>query len=184
MPSLKVIDVSCNHCGATLQVDEKTRFVTCSYCHSRLAIEHSNSAIFTQVLERIEESTGHMAGNLELLRLQNELEQLDREWMMARESLMVAGRDGQRSEPSVMAGIVTIFFGIVGGGLWTVFASRAGAPSFFAMFGFLFIGLCVFAGINIMGKAGQFDTRRQTYEVRRQSLIREIADEKRRHAAG
>jgi predicted phage tail protein len=181
MPDLKIIDVNCNHCGATLQVDEKTRFVTCTYCHSRLAIQRSESAVFTEVLDKIEQNTGQMAENLELIRLQNELEQIDREWMMSRENLMVQGRNGSRSVPSVAGGIFTIIFGVVAGGIWMTFAYTAvHAPPLFCMFGLVFMGAAVFGGVNMVSKAGRLDVERRDYETRRQSLLAEIDSEKRR----
>ncbi len=175
MSSLKIIDVNCNHCGATLKVDEKTRFVTCNYCHSRLAIQRSDSAVFTEVLEKIEQNTGHMAENLELIRLQNELEQIDREWMMSRENLMVSGQNGSRSEPSSAGGVFMIIFGLVAGGGWMTFAFTAvHAPPLFCMFGLVFMGAAVFGGISMLGKAGRLDDTRRQYEDRRQILLNKI----------
>lgn len=173
--SLKIVDVSCNHCGATLQVDEKTRFVTCSYCHSRLAIQRSDSAVFTEVLEKIEENTGHMAENLEVIKLQNELEQVDREWMMSRENLMVSGENGSRSEPTSAGGVIMILFGVIGGGAWTIFAvSAVHAPAIFPLFGLVFIAAMVFGGISMIGKSGRLDAVRRQHEMRRGDLIRRI----------
>lgn len=195
MPPLQTIAVNCNHCGATLQVDEKTRFVTCNYCHSRLAIQRSDSTVFTEVLEKIQEQTGHMAENLELIKLQNELEQIDREWMMSREeNLVVNSKNGSRSEPSAVGGIILILFGLAAGGAWIYFTSSVmhdpfGRPTFPApvsfiipMFGFVFICATIFGGINMINKAGRLDEARRTHEMRRRSLIGRIETEKRRHA--
>ena len=66
----KILGVNCNHCGATLEVDAQTRFVTCGYCHSRLAIQRTGSSVFTEVLEKFEHETGQIAGNLALAVLQ------------------------------------------------------------------------------------------------------------------
>ncbi|HWB61453.1 MAG TPA: hypothetical protein VG733_18370 [Chthoniobacteraceae bacterium] len=199
MQPLQIIDVSCNHCGATLKVDEKTRFVTCSYCHSRLAIQRSDSAVFTEALEKIEEHTGGMAENLKLIQLQNELEQLDREWMMSRESLMVSGEHGSRYEPSAIAGVVLILFGLFGGGIWIYFTtsfmrqssfpqgfppgfpghSSFGMPSIFPFFGVAFIIFGILGGMSVINKAGRLGDSRRSYEMRRSSLVGRINDEKR-----
>ena len=37
----KLLNLSCNHCGAPLQVPEETKYLTCTYCSSRLQVEHS-----------------------------------------------------------------------------------------------------------------------------------------------
>jgi DNA-directed RNA polymerase subunit RPC12/RpoP len=183
--SLQTISVNCNHCGATLQVDENTRFVTCNYCHSRLAIQRSDSAVFTEVLEKIEEHTGELAEDVKLIRLQNEIEQLDREWMMTREKFMLSGQNGQKSDPSIAGGVAMIIVGVVAGVLWISFnsfaISQAGAPPFmpfFMLFGVLVAGMFVFGGIRSISKTGELDTARKDYEIRRADLISRIDAEK------
>ena len=180
MDSTNILSVNCNHCGATLEVDEKTRFLTCTYCHSRLAVQRTASAVFTEVLEKLEAQTGQIAGNLKVIEMQNELNQLDREWTMSRESLMVSGRNGARSEPSIAGGLITMIVAVVGGGAWTLFAATMGAPAFFPLFGLLFIGIGVAVGLSSITKAGQLDTARSDYETRRQQLLNAIEAEKSR----
>jgi DNA-directed RNA polymerase subunit RPC12/RpoP/F0F1-type ATP synthase assembly protein I len=180
MDSPKIVSVNCNHCGAALEVDEKTRFVTCKYCNSRLAVQRTDSAVFTEVLEKIEEQTGQIAGNLKVIELQNELNQLDREWAMSRDSLMMSGRNGSRSEPSAAGGVVAIVVGVLFGGFWMVGAMKDGAPWFMSLFGIFFIGGCVVTGIMSIAKAGQLDTTRSDYESRRRQLMDAIEAEKHR----
>jgi hypothetical protein len=132
------------------------------------------------VLEKIEEQTGQIAGNLKLIEMQNELSQLDREWAMSRENLMVSGRNGARSEPSIAGGVVTMIIGVVGGGAWTLFAASHGAPGIFPLFGLVFIVFGVAAGLMSISKAGELDTTRNDYESRRQQLISAIEAEKHR----
>jgi len=180
MDSPKIFSVNCNHCGATLEVDEKTRFLTCAYCHSRLAVQHTASTVFTEVLEKIEAQTGQIAGNLKVIEMQNDLDQLDREWSMSRENLMVSGKNGARSEPSMAGGLVTIIIAIVAGGAWTLFAASMHAPGIVPLFGLFFIGFGLFAGITSMSKAGQLNTTRSDYESRRRQLLNAIEEEKRR----
>ena len=180
MDTPKILSVNCNHCGATLDVDEQTRFVTCAFCHSRLAIQRTDSAVFTEVLEKIEAQTGQMAGNLKVIELQNNLDQLDREWTMSRDNLLVSGRDGSRGEPSIVGGVISILVGIVGGGAWTAFAASNGAPPFFPLFGLLFMGGAVVVGLISIIKAGHLDATRGDYETRRRQLIDAIDAEKRR----
>ena len=77
---MPVVSVSCNHCGAPLEVAESPRFVTCRHCGSRLKIEHGQGAAYTEVLEELQATQREMADDIETLRLQNELERVDREW--------------------------------------------------------------------------------------------------------
>jgi len=180
MDSVKITSVNCNHCGATLEVDEKTRFVTCGYCQSRLVIQRTASAVFTEVLEKIEEQTGQIADNLKVIQMQNDLERLDREWAMSRENLMVSGQNGSRREPSIFGGVFVILIGVIGGGAWTLFAGTMGAPWFFVLFGFFFIGVTVVGGIASINKAGKLDSTRSDYEFQRRRLVAGIETEKRR----
>ena len=59
---------------------EQTRFVTCQFCNSQLEIKRTDSSIFTEEVTRIAENTDKMTEQLEVITLQNEIEQLDREW--------------------------------------------------------------------------------------------------------
>ncbi len=176
----RIVNVNCNHCGASLDIDEQTRFVTCSYCHSRLAVQHTGSATFTSVLDKIEQNTGQIADNLKVIELQNDLSQLDREWQNSRDELMVTGRRGSQNAPSTAGGLVSIFVGLIGGGVWTALAASIGAPSLVILFGIIFIVIGVAGGIVSLSKADQLETARAAYESRRQHLLSALETEKTR----
>src|SRR3954464_7478038 len=95
----QVINVACNKCGASLPVTAGTRFVTCAYCGSQLEIPRSGSAVYTEVLQSIDQRTQRIEQDVEQIKRQNELEQLDRDWMMRREQFMVTNKNGVRSLP-------------------------------------------------------------------------------------
>ncbi|MGA0868549.1 MAG: hypothetical protein ACO3UM_06430, partial [Planctomycetota bacterium] len=100
--------ISCNHCGAPLQVPSSTRFVTCGHCGSQLRIERSKDAIFTEVLEDMRATQTEMAADLETLRLQNELERIDREWDRESHRYEIVGNDGRRSTPGTGSSLAAI----------------------------------------------------------------------------
>jgi hypothetical protein len=77
---MKLITLSCNQCGGPLDVPEDAHFATCRFCTAQLAIEHSPTATFTRVLEALSRQTTDTARGLEVVKLQQELEQLDRAW--------------------------------------------------------------------------------------------------------
>ena len=64
------LKLTCNQCGASLEVPEETRFLTCTACSSQLEVHRSGSTAYTEVLEAVEP-----------VRVELELEKLDREWM-------------------------------------------------------------------------------------------------------
>lgn len=83
---MRVQALSCNNCGAPLDVPESSNYITCSHCGSRLIVRRTDSAAYTEVLNRIDERTERMSGDLAVIRLHNELERLDREWQHAEQT--------------------------------------------------------------------------------------------------
>jgi DNA-directed RNA polymerase subunit RPC12/RpoP len=185
----ETISVACNHCGAPLEVAAGTRFVTCNYCSSRLEVHGSDSATYTATLDAIEGHTAQMAEDLGVIRLQNEVEQLDRQWAIDREPLLVRDKSGNTSEPGqtaaaagpVVGCLFVGFFAVVCIAMGTTAAGH-GAPGLFALVPFGMAALAVIAFvvgmINQGQKASEFAEKRQAYERERQRLLAEI--EKRR----
>jgi hypothetical protein len=77
---MEVQSLSCNGCGAALDVGPATNFVTCAHCGSRLAIKRTSSSAYTEVLGEIAGHTAQMVDNLDIIRLKSELELLDVAW--------------------------------------------------------------------------------------------------------
>ena len=164
--STNVTSVSCNHCGGPLQVPETTRFVTCSYCGMRLEIHRSGNAVYSEVLAAIDQRTAKMTDDLEAIRRQNEIERLDREWQMRRDSLMISGKNG-RSDPSVIGGVFGLIVGTIGG----VFV-MAVAPGPVKLFGLVFLLVGVGTGLNSIVKASEMREAEYSYRRQRETLMR------------
>jgi hypothetical protein len=180
---MKLVPVRCQHCGAALEVGEGARYVTCQFCKSQLAVQRTGSAVFTELLGDIADKTERMAENLDAIRIQNEIEKLDREWQMQREGFLIRSENGNTREPSaagaVFGGAVLILFGI----LWVSMlshGSKAGAPSGI-LTGFSLIGYgIILFGIFMIAKgphtAAQFTNARDAYEQRRRKLEKELGE--------
>lgn len=111
---------------------------------------------------------------LDVLRVQNELERLDREWNLERERFMVSEKGGGRSVPSIagsLFGLIVVGFGI----FWIFGASSMGAPWPFVLFGVIFVGAALFATITGAAKASAHDTAEQQYLAARRRLVAELA---------
>ena len=175
---MKITKVCCQGCGADLQIDESIRFVTCNYCNARLEVVHDATVTHTRQLDKIEKTTDQLANKVKVLELQNDLEQLDREWDSRRQTLLVRNKHGAVSEPSsagsLIGGMVMVAFGI----FWTGTAASMGAPGIFPLFGLVFIGAAVFSMINGTAKAGTYQSELRDFETRRQQLIERIEREK------
>ena len=177
---MKVTKVCCQGCGADLEVSEGIRFVTCNYCHSKLEIVHDASVTHSKVLEKLERQTEEMSGDLKVIRLQNELEKLDREWASSREGFMVSDKNGHRSLPTSGGSLVGGFFGIIIGIVWMVMTSSMGAPGPFPLFGLVVIGISIFGMVHGTSKANEYGSAKSVMEQQRQKLLREIEEAKRR----
>lgn len=177
---MKITKVCCQGCGADLEIDESVRFVTCNYCHTRLEVVHDTTVTHTRLLDKIERTTDRMAANMKVLELQNDLERIDREWDMQRETLLVRNQQGHTSKPSAAAsmigGVIAIVFGI----FWMSMASRMPAGGIFPLFGLIFIGVAVFSMIRGVSKAAAYRNQQDAYHHRRRQLITLIDRERRR----
>jgi LSD1 subclass zinc finger protein len=96
---MQVQSVRCHHCGAPLQVPENARFVTCQYCQSQLIIHRTACAVTTEVLADLTRKTSHLGDQLSVVRLQGDLDCLDREWQMKRAELLGRDPTGKLQEP-------------------------------------------------------------------------------------
>ena len=179
---METVALTCNNCGASLEVQESIRFVTCNYCKSRLEIKRSESACFTQVLEEVRDDVHDMAEDLETIRLQNELERIDREWDMEREGYMIHTKHGKVSPESgggagaIIGGIIAIVFGI----FWISMTSKMGAPGIFPLFGLVFIGIAVVSIASGASKSQTYSSAKQKYQARRRVAERDLQDRYRR----
>jgi DNA-directed RNA polymerase subunit RPC12/RpoP len=182
---MKITKVCCQGCGATLDVDESIRYVTCNHCGSRLEVVHDPSVTHTKVLEKIEQVTDHLKEEVRVLKLQNELSQLDREWNIYREGVLIRGQNGQLSEPSMAGAVIGGLIAMIGGVTWTIVTSSAlkgtgrmggigGFTSLFPLFGLLIAGVGVFMLFSGAAKASEFNQMRGNYERRRRQLEREL----------
>lgn len=176
---MSVKKLCCQGCGADLEVAEGIRFVTCNYCGARLEIVHDATTTHSRVLEKIEKATGEMAGDLKVIRLQNELEQLDREWDQERSQFLMRDKNGNASEPSpvgaIVGGVLAIGFGI----FWISTTSSMGAPGIFPLFGLVFIGFALFGIISSVNKSQGLRNGEEQYQARRGRLLSEIERVKR-----
>ena len=161
--------------------------LTCQFCGARLQVQRSGNAVFTETLDQLARQTGRIADNTDYIKLQNELERLDREWMLEKEQYMVRGKDGHLSVPSrpasIAGGVIAVVFGL----FWTIMAagivgvfSGVGGRGFgvvgglFPCFGLLFIGLGIAASIHHYSKASDFELRQRQYHHARQRLLGEM----------
>lgn len=64
---MELLSMSCNKCGAPLEVPAGTSFVTCTYCKSSLAIHRTGNAAYTEVLAQIDHKTDQILEHVEAI---------------------------------------------------------------------------------------------------------------------
>lgn len=175
---MKISKVCCQGCGAALDVDESLRFVTCNYCHARLEVVHDPTVTHTRLLEKLERRTDQLAGDVKVLQLQNDLEQLDREWALYREAALIRGQNGEVAEPSMARSVGGGIFAILGGIAFLVVVGAMGNTAF-GLFGLVFIGFGVYSISAGSSKAEAFNEFRERYQARRFVLVRKIEEGRR-----
>ena len=70
---MKLLALNCNRCGAPLEVPQKAKFITCTFCQTQLSIQRSGGAAYTEALEELGERTEQLVDDVEVLKLQGEL---------------------------------------------------------------------------------------------------------------
>lgn len=177
MPSVELFSLSCNHCGAPLEVPASARFLTCRHCGSRLEVVTNGDAAWTVVqaqVAQIAERQDEMANDLEIIRLQNELERLDREWDSYRRGHLHRDKHGNEQEPSTAGGMMMMAIGIVGGLFFFGMTSAAGAPMLFRLVGLVFAAFGFFGGILAIQRGKAYEGSQQRYRHERRQLERRL----------
>lgn len=172
---MEMLSVRCNHCGAPLEVGEETRFVTCQFCHSPLEVKRTDSSVFTEEVAKIARNTEQMAGSLGVIELQNDIERLDREWMAS--NPVTFDKNGRpMGEPGSGAAAFqmgfAIFFAVVCFGMAAAMSNFGGG-----MMAVVPVGMGIFAvvaGIMGIGRAGQYQSRKDAYLQQRAAMLAQL----------
>jgi DNA-directed RNA polymerase subunit RPC12/RpoP len=166
---MQVESVSCNNCGAPLEVGPGTNYVTCGHCGSRLAVKRTGTSLYTELLEKIDQKTDAMARQLAELRYHAELERIDREWEQESQGFLITGKHGHKHEPTtagaIFGGGILIVFGL----FFAIISGNMGAPCLFSIVGVLFAGFGAYLLIRGPARAREFQQAKAAYRRRRES---------------
>ena len=160
--------VTCGGCGAPLTIPENVEYVACRFCQAQLHVQRNQSVVFTEVLQSLRQQTERLADNTEILRLQNEIALLDRDWEQKTAELMVHGKHGRVSVPdktsAVLGGTVIAIFGLV----WTCIAGAMFPPM--ALFGILFIAMGLWNARQQHDNAERYQQLKASHQIQRDRL--------------
>ena len=144
--------LSCNNCGAVIELPDTTNYATCARCGAHLVVRRGETARYTEVLtdsDSVQHATDTEA-ELDRMRIAMAIMALDQEWQGRRTQYMVRSRDGHLIVPDISQAI-TYLLGILGLLVFLGFpliTSKSTASSIGAA-GFLILGVfvVVFAGL-------------------------------------
>ena len=172
---MEIESLSCNNCGAPLDVPFSADFVTCGYCGSPLAVRRTGNAHYTELLERLEQHSEYLAGHAEYLRLRDELEAVDTEWQRERKRYLIRRLNGSLKAPtrtyligSIAVAIVTCVLTV-----WWFFAtaSAGSAASFFGWIGAVLSLAALVNAVRINGRVSSYNLAKQEYQQQRKELL-------------
>jgi DNA-directed RNA polymerase subunit RPC12/RpoP len=170
---VQIDSVSCNNCGAPLEVGAGTNYVTCGHCGSRLAVKRTGSSVYTELLEKIDQKTDAMARQLAELRHHAELERIDREWEQERQGFLTTDKHGNTHEPTtagaILMGVLLIGFGL----FFAVTSGGIGAPFIFPLVGLGFAGFGVYLLVTGPAQAREFQRAQEAFHRRRAAVTPE-----------
>src|SRR5262249_2842323 len=110
--------------------------------------------------------------DLETIKRQNEVERLDREWMLRRDEMMTRDKRGRTSEPSaigsVIGAVVAVGFGI----FWMAMAQESHAPAIVPLIGVVVIIPGIVGGLVGISNAARYQDEQRSYEQQRETLLR------------
>lgn len=188
---MELLTLQCNQCGAPVQVANKTKFAQCLHCGASLAIHRTETAAYTDVVEKISETLEDLKSETEALKAERKLQALDKSWQAQQRSFEVEDKHGRRSIPtkegSVIAGFMVAGFGL----FWTVMAVgiTSSAPSFgpftvakvaFPAFGIFFIGFGIFIAAKNYQLAERHASAARRYRQQRLAISKTLKSNKKK----
>ena len=170
----QILSASCNKCGAGLELPPGLRFATCQFCGSKLEVRFTGGVVYTEVLDASNDSDRQIAHDLQLIKLQNELNRLDQEWTIDRERYR--NHNGRGSmwprEPNGLKSAATGLFVVAFGLFWIIGAASAGAPVPFVLLGVVIVVGIISVFVLGTKRENEYAIALAAYEGRRARLLR------------
>ncbi|MEP4077891.1 hypothetical protein [Haloferula sp.] len=177
MPT-KLTKVACQSCGANLSIDESIRFVTCGYCSAQLEIVHDPSTIHSKLLEDVVKRQDAVEDELRILRLEKQIQRLERNWESFRARVSTKGKDGTLISPNKLG---PILFGLFAGTIGLISMGLAATERQWVL-ALLAIGalmLAYFVPHHGIRRANEFAMMRSRYIEKRSRLRSQLSSAER-----
>lgn len=167
--------LTCEVCGAILDVPPGVHGVHCSQCKAAFKVRHHEGRPHLELVVPTSEGAGSLSHSTKIMHLQSRLAQLDHEW-----THFVSSRRSHRQldakpfEPSnEFVVILTLAFAVVGGLLiyWGVQVPNAKAA---AVIGGLVVGGSILFGYWKVRTVNRYRSERKKYHQAKADLVEEI----------
>ncbi len=172
--------ITCNNCGAALDVPPEANYVTCAYCGSRLEVKRTPSVVYTQVLQQLDARTQRLSADVSQLQLDRELAQIDRDWEQQRQRYLLRDRTGATIEPGGPLTAWSVGLTVIGIVVLTVFAfvwpgMLAGeyGEAFF-LIALAFVGLMIWGTVTRISQVTNYQRAKRAYEARRSAVVQRV----------
>lgn len=171
---MKIVNVSCQQCGAPLEVGEGVRFLTCKHCGARLALVEEPTNTHTRVLSELRGDMGVLKARVEAMEIRAAIEQLDEAWNRMLKEVHGAKTGEPFEPPTIIRAKVFLVLGLVLCGLsilWTLkerSSHREGA--FNVMAGIVVAGVLVQASRRHIARVREYEQSETRYLIRRHEL--------------
>lgn len=170
--------LSCNACGAPLEIPGSANFVTCKHCSTQLSVCRTEDVSYTEQINRLADRTDELSQQVENLTIQNEIAALDRDWESTRQQLMISNKEGVRRVPTqagaIVSGVAACMFGVI----WLLVTSNmlagggfGGPAGLLPMAGVVFICVGVGSSAVAWNKAIAYQRAEEQYQRRRRELL-------------
>ncbi|PQO27184.1 zinc ribbon domain-containing protein [Blastopirellula marina] len=175
---MKLIPLNCRQCGAPLSVPEEVRHVTCLHCGTQLAVVREGAAAYTEILEQLERRTSKIEQQFVDLRLQRQLDALEKDWAIEQKAFLGTDSDGEKflpdKGPSIASGVAAAVVALVGMMFFLTIDDSSGLAQFHGTgFALLIGGVGVVRSWLLYRKRVAYDEAEERYLLRRAELTEE-----------
>lgn len=160
---MKVITLSCNQCGAPLEVSKRAQYVTCNFCTARLQIKHEDGSSWTEEVEELRSEVKN-------LKTREAVREYDQRWVEARKQYMNRNKKGEYSAPSKFEATLIFLFFSIPLSISQFFRSES------HFMGYLVITLGVIYTLVQYAKADRFSKAKARYWDGRRRLLEKLRE--------
>jgi hypothetical protein len=181
---MKLLTLTCQHCGAPLEVPARTTQFKCLYCGSRLHVLWADSVAHAEAIEAAQ--TSRLIKTPEQFKVEEEIALLDHVWDTIRQRFMVRDNDNQLSVPDRdnirLTGAFGVLLGVAALVMGAAVVWAPGSPGsgnalvgyLMPLFGVLLIIAIVAWCRHAWKKADDFEVHQHAYQSERQRLLAEL----------